>query len=158
LDGQFGYESLALPLMAVVLYVVARQRLAMGWQLVGLVTGALIGIGSVIVTHHFTQFVLAAVLATWTLASLVLFVVTRRVVLLREAPRVGLLAAICMAAATAWLAGAAEMVIGYLGPNFTLGFLQLIEMFNGQSSLRVPFRNGAGDQTPLPVQVVGYLS
>jgi hypothetical protein len=165
LDGQFGYESLALALVALALYALARQRSASGRQVVGLMLVALVAVVAVVITHHFSQFVLAGVLAVWALVSLTLFGLRRhafspeeRRIVLGEAARVGLIAAVCAAAAAAWLVRVAEPLIGYLGPNFTLGFVELFDLFSGQGGVRVPFSNGAGTHSALPEQVVGYLS
>jgi hypothetical protein len=165
LDGQFGYESLALALVALVLYSLLRQRTASGRQLIALMGISFLAVGAVVITHHFSQFVLAGLLAAWALAGLAIAVLRRNALSVeerrarwREVARVGLTAGVCAAVATAWLVRVAGPLVDYLGPNFTIGFLELAQLLSGQTPVRVPFRNGAGVQTALPEQAVGYLS
>ena len=123
-----------------------------------LLSAALLGIGAVVVTHHFTQFVLAALLAGWALIACLYGVLRRSRKDLIEAARVGSVAVFGAAAAAAWLELVAPVVVGYLGPNFGLGFLELASMLSGQGGGRVPFQDGAGRQAALPEQLVGYAS
>src|SRR6187455_2985670 len=64
-DAQFGYETMALPLAAVVLFVIARRAQTPRAVWSGLTVIALVTIGSVVVTHHVTSAMLAGFLLLW---------------------------------------------------------------------------------------------
>jgi hypothetical protein len=67
-SAQFSYESLALPLVVFVLYVVRRRESAdEGVRHIGWTLAALLGIGAVVITHHVSTFFLVAFLVIWTL-------------------------------------------------------------------------------------------
>ena len=69
-SAQFSYESLALPLAILVLYVVARREdSADAGERLGLTLIALAGICSVVVTHHLSSYFLALVLVLWTVTA-----------------------------------------------------------------------------------------
>lgn len=64
-DAQFAYESLALPLTLMILFVLARwQRTPMGRR-AGLGLIAALGVLAVVVTHHVTAYMLTAILIVW---------------------------------------------------------------------------------------------
>ncbi len=66
--AQFSYESLALPLSIVVLYVVVYRDQSRDRALsVGLTVLAVVSIGAVVATHHLTSYFLAAWLLLWAL-------------------------------------------------------------------------------------------
>lgn len=63
-DGQFSYESLALPFAILALFALIRRRAgAPGWF--GLTLVALVALGGTIVTHHLTSYALLALLLLW---------------------------------------------------------------------------------------------
>jgi hypothetical protein len=65
-SAQFAYESLALPLALLALYVVARREAgAQPSERLGLTVMALVVIVAVVVTHHLSAFFLVAVLLLW---------------------------------------------------------------------------------------------
>jgi uncharacterized membrane protein len=68
--AQFSYESLALPLALMVVFAAARRQDAEQYNYrTGLTLVALLGIGSVVVTHHLTSYFLAAVLVLWVVTT-----------------------------------------------------------------------------------------
>jgi hypothetical protein len=164
LDGQFGYEALALGMLGLVLYATVRRGAVSRDLNAGLVAVAVLGIGAIVITHHFTQFVLAALLAAWAAVTLALALAQRRADPgaarrgLRESATVGALAVFCLAAGLLWLVEIASPVVDYLGPNFVIGFIEFFRLLSGQGAARVPFQDGARQAAPLFEQVVGYAS
>ncbi|TAK33774.1 MAG: hypothetical protein EPO21_11880 [Chloroflexota bacterium] len=65
-DAQFGYESLALPLAAMILYAEVRRTQAAASERIGLAALSLLGIGGLVITHHVTTYALAGFLVLWT--------------------------------------------------------------------------------------------
>ncbi len=65
-SAQFSYESLALPLAVLVLYVVKRREND-GLKHLGWTWAALLGIGAIAITHHLSAYFTAAFLVIWTL-------------------------------------------------------------------------------------------
>src|SRR5262249_25213161 len=70
--AQFSYESLALPLASIVLFLVVRREQAANAasppsqsERVSLTVAALMGITAVVVTHHLSSYFLAGLLAVW---------------------------------------------------------------------------------------------
>ena len=63
-DALFAYESLALPLAALVLFVLARHETSKSGRL-GSMLVAWIILGATVVTHHLTGFILDALLLLW---------------------------------------------------------------------------------------------
>jgi hypothetical protein len=131
----------------------------------GLLAVTLLGIGAIVITHHFTQFVVAALLAAWALVTLALVLVQRRrgeigaaQAGLRESATVAALAVVCLATGLTWLVEIASPVVDYLGPNFVIGLVEFAHLLAGQGDARVPFQDGARQAAPLFEQIVGYAS
>lgn len=167
LDGQFAYETLGLGLMAVVLYAAVARRTPAGRRSVGLLAAAVLAIGALIVTHHFTQFVLAAFLVAWAICTVGVALIQRRAGLtqayvngLQEASSVAALAAVCLVAGVFWLVEVAGAVVDYLGPNFVIGLVQLYQLITNPGALqaRVPFRDGTQQTAPFGEQMIAYAS
>jgi hypothetical protein len=123
-DAQFAYESLAAPLVAVVLLLAVRlddteQRWAVAAA--ALVLGAL-----VVVTHHGSSYLLAGLLVTIVLAR---FAVRRRPPL----PLV-VLAAATAAVAAGWLFAAAGYTLTYIGPYVSSNLTSVPEFLSGSGS------------------------
>jgi hypothetical protein len=151
-DAQFSYESLALPLLAVVLFMVARwMRVTRsshnlgGAALVGLV------ILAVVVTHHMTSYALAAFLLLVTAVQLALG--GRR----WSAPPLGF-AAFTVASIVAWLVFVASDTVGYLSPVFTKAFEDTIHTISNESAPRALFASHEGTRQPAWDRSVGMAS
>ena len=150
-DAQFSYESLALPLAAMTLLILARrshdrpQRHA--WSAL-----AVLGIGSVVVTHHLTSYILAGLLSVWAIAGL--FHRRQRV----QENGVALFALLTWVAAAAWLIFVASVTVNYLFPQVATATRQVISLVAGESTGRQLFRSYGGNVSPLWEQLVAYLS
>jgi hypothetical protein len=143
-DSQFSYESLALPLAILTLFLVARRARAGTARRVGLTLLALLAIGAIVRTHHITAYAVAALLATWTLVALVR---------LRYGghDRVLGLAGITLfaiGASVAWVMLAARITVGYLTPVLSGAVTELLRWLSGEVATRVLFKDFAGNVAP----------
>ena len=78
-SAQFSYESLALPLAMMVLFVAARRAATpAGVHHRALTLVALLGITVVVITHHLTAYFLVAFFGVWSLGALFLCFKARR--------------------------------------------------------------------------------
>jgi hypothetical protein len=181
-SSQFSYESLALPVSVLVLVTAlwSDRRQAPRSTLIGL---ALLLIGSVVVIHHVTSYVLAASLVLiYLISRLRPFLVesgerfstriphsiTQRLpwTLWRKPserttnPRTwGLLAVVSLAAVTLWLLTAGREVLGYLSPHLeaaTRGFVAIVAR---SGAPRTPFTtSGGGQSAPSWEQLVAFAA
>jgi len=150
-DAQFSYESLALPLAAMTVFVLARrvhdrpQRHA--WSAV-----AMLGIASVVITHHLTSYILAIFLTLWAITGLY-----------RRSERAGekgvaVAALLTWVAVVAWLIFVASLTVNYLFPQVTTATKQVVTLIAGETTGRQLFRSYAGNVSPLWEQIVAYTS
>jgi hypothetical protein len=140
-DAQFAYESLALPLIAVVLLL----ALSSAKEQVPVAVPILLTL-AVVVTHHVSSYVLAAVLAAVALA--------------RWRPgrplRPLLLAGVATAATLVWLFAAARYTLVYIGPYVRSNLTSVPQFLTGSTKPRRLF----GGFLPIPgyERVASYLS
>jgi hypothetical protein len=146
-DAQFAYESLASPLVAVVLLVAVRlEDSGRPWGMAALAAGLT---SLVVVTHHGSSYVLAGLLVLMVLARLV---VRRRAPL----PLVALAGA--GAATTAgWLFAAAGYTLTYVGPYVASNLTSVPEFLSGSGSGP---RRLFGGFLPVPIyeRVAGFVA
>src|ERR1051326_6647774 len=155
-SAEFGYETLALPLAVLVLFVAARRttlsaradRLA--WTGVGV-----IGILAVVVTHHVTSYALAAAL----LVAAVIRLLPRQV---HGSPRWSTarapwdLALVTCAAVGVWFVGVAASSGTYLSAVFGPAAQQGLEALLAGEPARQLFQACGGGSSPIWQQVVGF--
>lgn len=146
-DSQFAYESLALPLAALALYAIARRGHSGHARWGGLTIIAGMTLASVVVTHHVTSFVLAALLVVWALTGYVLRG--------RDRSRPGRMAVLLIVTIAAWVLLVASITIGYLGPELTSTVSDLIRLISGQLDARTLFTTPTGQVAPLWERLVG---
>ena len=168
-SASFSYESLALPLVILVLFAVARrEQTPQLSERVGLSLVAFLGICGVVVTHHLSAYFVVAVLCIWELGVLVqpyLAWVRRRIRLRRPEPgRPGFragpkeLAPIALIGTLAWLALVAPYTVTYLMPVIRGAADSTITWLAGGSGARELFRSTSGYAAPLWERVVGIGS
>lgn len=136
-NAQFSYQTLALPLAALTIYLVLSRRRDSRW---GLVPAVLAG-WAVAASHHLTAVLLIAALGAW----LVLELMIRR----GQTRSARALAAATMTATVglvATLLVPANPLLGYLGEIFESSYLSLTRTLAGQQSREV-FQNSAGVRT-----------
>jgi hypothetical protein len=68
-DGVFAYESLALPLAMLTLFVIASRTNTGRHNRLGLNLAVVLGVIAVTITHHVTSYALAAFLVLWTMIT-----------------------------------------------------------------------------------------
>jgi len=140
-DAQFSYETLALPLIGIVLLL----ELSPGDQRWPVAVPILLTL-AVVVTHHASSYVLAAILAAVALA--------RRS---QGRPlRQFLLAGVAAAATVGWLVAAARYTLVYIGPYVRSNLLSVPQFLTGSAKPRHLF----GGFLPIPgyERVTSYLS
>jgi len=117
-DAQYSYESLAAPLVAVVLAAAMRGAYVAAAILTALVT----------VTHHGSSYVLAAVFVAILLADLV----RRR----RPPTGLALLAGLAVLLPVGWLLVAARSTLGYIGPYVRSNLSSIPDFLAGKGGPR----------------------
>jgi hypothetical protein len=153
--SQYSYESLALPVLVVVLALVARRAAVSEREKREWSVPIVIGIAAVVITHHITSYLLAAVLILLVLAPRM----TRG-----RAPdlRLGRFAALSVGLTLAWLFVVASQTVGYVSPLINDAFSQAIKTITGESPPRGPFTGGGSANTtpvtPVPERVIAYLA
>lgn len=155
-DAQFAYESLALPMATVALWLIARGVRARGraaWAPALLAAAVL---AAVVPTHHMTSYMLVATLAAWTVASVAL----RRQELQISIRRVIIAAALSFVLVLNWnrsVAGTAtSRELGAI-PHEVFGGLR--DLLLGSSGGKHLFQASAGQAAePLWAQVLGFAS
>ena len=142
-DGSFAYESLALPLIPMILFVTARwaRSSVPGWRArLGVGLGVLLA--TLIISHHLTSYGLAGFLIGWATLH----------VLLRRGDRYG--ASVAMAALVAtlgvviWLFSVASLTLGYLIPPLSGAVNQMIRLITTGEGRQL-FQSATGDVAPL---------
>ena len=152
-DAQFAYETMALPLASVALFLVARRaqttvgrvdrfdrhRPGNDWRSV--------------VTHHVTSAVLAGFLVLWGVVSVVLG--RRQTEASAKPGRIGFVTIVLIAG---WTLTVATATIGYLGPVLSQTTVELLRLTGGQLGARELFVSRAGDIAPLWERLTGSAS
>jgi hypothetical protein len=169
-DAQFAYESLALPLAALVLYAAARRTaVTLSWRdlygedvppivaasagdRLGLTLVIILALAAVVITHHVTAYALTAFLGLWALLASLR--ATDRAMLMH--PRG--LALLALVLSLTWLVYAASLTTTYLLPPVSGSVSQLLRLIAGDAVGRELFRSPAGLASPLWEQLVGYLA
>jgi hypothetical protein len=129
-SAQFSYESLALPLLVVVLFAYAEWRDSVQLERAVYRSAILLLILTITMTHHLTSYALALTLLAVALAY-ALF--GKRY----DSPRY--FALFSAAAALTWLLAVARPTIGYLGPVITRAFRSAINTLSGKAAPRELF-------------------
>ena len=146
-DAQFSYESLALPLAALVLYLLVRRGHSGAARWLGLTVIAVVTVLAVVLTHHVTSAMLAGFLLLWAIVGIVL----RR----RDRAKPGRFALLTTFAISAWIILVASATIGYLGPALTSTLTELLRLIAGNVDPRELFTSPTGVIPPLWERVVG---
>jgi 4-amino-4-deoxy-L-arabinose transferase-like glycosyltransferase len=140
-SAQFSYESLALPLLVMVIFCVIEARDARSgtaWS-----TAALLGTAAIVVTHHMTSYALIGALGALCIAT----AAVRRTGFSATPWRFALFA---VAASLAWLTFVASATLGYLTPVLTNAFVSTIRTVSHESAPRTLFAPSQGAQ-PAPL-------
>jgi hypothetical protein len=149
-NSQFSYESLALPLAAMVLYLLARRAHSGPARWAGLTIVAAVTLPAVVVTHHVTTAMLFGFLVLWAIVALVM----RR----RERARPGRVALATLVLFSGWTLLVATATIGYLAPALTSTVFEIMRLALGEIEAREIFVSKAGEIAPLWERLVGSAS
>jgi hypothetical protein len=150
--AQFAYESLSLPLAALVLYTAACRATSPAGGRTELTLAILLGTGAVVVTHHLTSYALIGFLGVWTAVGFVCGRLSGQ----QTNPSGAFLVAVV--ASLGWLVYVATLTIGYLAPNLGGGLSELVRLISGEAISRQLFRSFSGQEAPLWEQFMGYAS
>ncbi len=183
-SAQFSYESLALPLAMLVLYVAAqRAATPAGVQHRGLTLIALLGISAVVITHHLTSYFLVVFFGVWTLGLLLLRSRPARTTSATDASenpsqskvtksqrdRINFtrggaisetagLALFSTIVTLVWLVGVASITPGYLSPVLSRAATSILQIISGVGSTRELFQSTSGYVAPLWERLAGIGS
>jgi hypothetical protein len=149
-DAQFSYESLALPLAALVLYLIARRGHSGPARWVGLTIIALVTLLAVVTTHHVTSGMLAGFLLLWAVIGLLIH--------RRDRSKPGRMGIVLLALIAGWTLLVATATIGYLAPALTASVGELFRLIVGDIDPRQLFVSRIGDVAPLWERLVGGAS
>jgi hypothetical protein len=153
--AQFSYESLALPLLIVVLVAVAERAAQPPSRAAAWAVPIVLGTGAVVVTHHLTAYALAIILVALTAMQ---FVLRRRT----SAPSPWPFALLAVALCVVWLVVVASTTVGYLSPVLSRAFNATVHTISGESAPRKLFSaTGAGSSTtaaPAIEQALAFIS
>jgi hypothetical protein len=135
-SAQFSYESLALPLLVMVLFCIVEARALVSrtaWS-----AAAFIATGGIVVTHHMSSYALSGVLVALCVATALVgrtsFTAPWRFALF------------AVAASAAWLTFVASATLGYLTPVLTNAFVATIHTVSNESAPRALFASHQGAQ------------
>ncbi len=144
-DAQFSYESLALPLLALVLFALAWRGDMAPAERAGPTLAALLGIAAITVTHHLTAYALTLFLLIWAGAQAWLRLRAR---VTTEAGAGGM-ALLSLVLNLTWLVYIATLVVEYLAPHLIGAVSELLKLIGGELARRELFRDYAGQVPPL---------
>lgn len=151
-DAQFAYESFALPLGAMLLYVLARRAESPSTMRVRLTILGLLVLGSVIAGHHLTSYLLIAFLVAWT--------VVRWVMRSSDSMGPGGMALLGIVGATAWLIFIATFTVQYLAAPLGGALVSLFELIVGEQRGRTLFEGPAPTTIVAPTieRIIGFAA
>ncbi len=141
-DAQFAYESLALPLAATVLFILARSVHSAGRERVILAVAAGLVLLAVVVTHHVTSYLLVAFLLIWSLCALLVKGKGAATWVVLANALFGLIVAL------AWLVTVGTLVLSYLPPVLGDALNQAIALIMRENTVRPFFTDSTGGVEP----------
>ncbi len=142
-SAQFSYESLALPLLVVVLFAYAEWRSAISMQQRRLYACVVILLTfAVVATHHLTSYALVV--------ALIAIALMYRVMKVRGGSP-SWFAAFAFVAALAWLLVVGHATVGYLSPVVTRAFTSVIHTITGEAAPRQLFAPKGGNAAPVGI-------
>ncbi len=148
-DTQFAYESLALPLATLVLYVIAQHVTHKNGRL-RITLIACILLAAVAVTHHITDYIFDSFLLLWA----ILYALQRPAHSyplkgrLRKSPLLWA-ALFGVMLSLLWMSFPGNPVVNYLSSAFEVAFNQLTRLLNGTGGGKQLFVTFSGQPTPL---------
>ncbi len=159
-SAQFSYESLALPVAVLVLFMAVRlARTDQRIQRIGLIIIIVAIITAIVITHHLTSYFIAIFFIVWALLCLFMRIKSRRAgsgvqgIALPAA-----LAAFSTIAVVAWLVTVASYTVGYLSPVLGGAIQSIIQIIIGEETSRQLFQSTTGYVAPVWERMMGLGS
>ena len=152
--AQFSYESLALPLLVVVLMAFVEGEAAPPERRRAWLVPIVLGILAITITHHVTSYAVAIIFIVLAILYRVLKV---------KRPNPWPLALLATGAGLGWLLIAARSTVGYLWPVLREAIEGVFETAAGESAPRTLFHASSNSAeavgiTPTPARAVAILS
>lgn len=151
-NALFAYESLALPFLVLILFVMERRSRLSGGPGVGFTVVALLTTLALATTHHLTSLALVVVLFSWSLFHRL---ARRRGA--REQDPWGM-ATVAAGAAAVWLAFVAAQAIDYLGGPVISAVVRLTGLLGGEVAPKELFTAATGQVAPTWERMVAAAS
>ncbi len=152
-SAQYSYESLALPLLVVLMVAIAERGVApRSWASAWAIPIVLLT-AAVVVTHHLTSYALTAIL----IALVLLYWMQGRWV---EWPNPWPFAVLAICLTAAWLVVVASATVGYLSPVLGNALSATLDTATGSDTPRTLFDDPSGGPTPTPViaRIIAFAS
>jgi hypothetical protein len=154
-SAQYSYESLALPLLVVVLMALAERSAASRGEVAKWTVPIALLTAAIVVTHHLTSFAL--------LVTLIALAVLYRVFRARApGPSPWRFAAFALGLTLIWLTVVASNTVGYLTPVLGDAITEAVDTVTGNTEPRALFEasesTSVPDSTPLLARVVAFAS
>jgi len=151
--AQYSYESLALPLLVLLMMALAERETVRHEALRAWAVPVVLAISAVLVTHHLTSYATVAVLLALSLAY---WYVKRS----WKSPNPWRFAIFAAVLAAAWLLIVASSTIGYLSPVLSGAVKAIFNTLSGEAPPRQLFQKGSSavGVTPLAARAVAVLA
>lgn len=150
-DSLFIYESLAMPLGAFMLFLLARME-TVGRRGRWLLLAAWLTLGVLVTAHHVSEFFFVGLLILWAILHKFPHIVPMFKSHLAKTALLGILFSV------AWVVFVATPVIGYLFAPIHQALIGFENVITGASSTRAPFIDYSGHPTPVWQRLVMLVS
>ncbi len=147
--SMFLYQSLAVPLMMVSLYTLARWEQSADSERPGMRVVSIFAMIGVVMTHHITSYGMAAVLVLWLGANFYVRWRSRTHALV-----VSWMVMLIVILILTWMVYVATVTVGYLAPQLGGALLDLANLIAGEAKAEETFRPPSG---PLAERIVSLL-
>jgi hypothetical protein len=150
--SQYAYESLALPLLVVLLALIAERKGLSDTERRMWALPVVLVMVSIVVTHHLTSYLMDLLLVVFVLIPLI---ARKRT----DSIKVWPFAALSLVLTIGWLVVVASETVGYISPVVNHAFTETLKTLLGESSPRTPFEAGHGTLgTPVSERIVAFAA
>jgi hypothetical protein len=153
--SQFAYESLAVPLLYLALYLLATHiNVPIRGRALGLGFAVLLIFWSIIITHHVTSYFLLLCLVIWAVVAYARKNPTEK----RTA--LGWFVLLALSGCLFWLVylGKFQLIAGYIGAPIVRAVTGLLNLILGAANPRTFFQGQGANPTPVWLQISSYIS
>lgn len=150
--AQFAYELLALPMATMVLYLILRWDHNSESRPIIFNVAVILGICSVVITHHITSYALLGFLILWWSVEQI------KNRCREDQPRIGTTMILAFVLTLAWLVYIAIITIDYLAPYLEGGVRELLQIISGEATGRQLFSPFSGSPPSLWERTIGYAT